>query len=94
MRKSTIPVAKTKALISFTVTAKLTCVFVFAYADCWFSHEAVHLIEQIYTQESGCISICMKKLLTEAQYSQTKNEPCHEKPKLHMRKKRRRSALQ
>ena len=27
-------VAKTKALISFTVTAKLICAFVFAYADC------------------------------------------------------------
>ena len=32
-------VAKTKALISFAVTSKLICVFVFAYADCWFSHE-------------------------------------------------------
>ena len=38
-RKCTIRVAKTKALISFAVTAKLICVFVFAYADCWFSHE-------------------------------------------------------
>ena len=37
----TIPVAKTKALISFT--AKLICVFVFAYADCWFSHVAAHI---------------------------------------------------
>ena len=36
-------VAKTNALISFTVTAKLICVFVFAYAKCWFSHDAVHL---------------------------------------------------
>ena len=36
-------VAKTKALISFAVTAKLICVFVFAYADCWFSHEVAHL---------------------------------------------------
>ena len=24
-------------------TAKLICVFVFAYADCWFSHGAAHL---------------------------------------------------
>ena len=32
----TIQVAKTKALISFAVTAKLICVFVFAYADSWF----------------------------------------------------------
>ena len=36
-------VAKTKALISFAVTAKLICAFVFAYADCWFSHEAAQL---------------------------------------------------
>ena len=37
-------VAKTKAMISFAVTAKLICVFVFAYADCWFSHEAVQIV--------------------------------------------------
>ena len=37
-RNCTIHVAKTKALISFTVTAKLICTFVFAYANCWFSH--------------------------------------------------------
>ena len=42
-RKCTIRVAKTKALISFAVTAKLICVFVFAYAYCWFSHEAAHI---------------------------------------------------
>ena len=35
---------KTKALISFTVTAKLICTFVFAYADRWFSHAASHLL--------------------------------------------------
>ena len=34
---------KTKALISFVVTAKLICAFGFAYADCWFSHDAAHL---------------------------------------------------
>ena len=33
----TIRIAKTKALISFAVTAKLICAFVFAYANCWFS---------------------------------------------------------
>ena len=26
------------------VTAKLICVFVFAYADCWFSHDLAHTI--------------------------------------------------
>ena len=36
-RDCTIRVAKTKALISFEVTAKLICVFVFAYAKSRFS---------------------------------------------------------
>ena len=40
----TIRVAKTKALISFAVTAKLISAFVFAYADCWFSHAAAHIV--------------------------------------------------
>ena len=37
--------AKTKALISFAVTAKLICAFGFAYADCWFSHEVAHILQ-------------------------------------------------
>ena len=36
--------ANTKGLISFTVTTKLFCSFIFAYADCWFSHDAAHFI--------------------------------------------------
>ena len=44
MRSCTIRVAKTKVLISFAVTAKLICTFVFAYADCWFSHAATHIV--------------------------------------------------
>ena len=35
--------AKTKALISLAVTAKLICVFVFAYAKSQFSHDAAHI---------------------------------------------------
>ena len=35
---------KTKVLISFVVTANLIYAFVFAYADCWFSHEAAHIM--------------------------------------------------
>ena len=38
----TIRVAKTKALISFAVTAKLICVFVYAYAKSRFSHVEAH----------------------------------------------------
>ena len=40
-------VAKTKALISFSVTAKLIYVFVFAYAKYWFSHDAAQFIAEI-----------------------------------------------
>ena len=39
----TIYVAKTKALISFAVTAKLIWVFVFAYAKSRFSHDTAHM---------------------------------------------------
>ena len=41
------PIAKTKALISFTVTAKLICAFVFAYATCYFSHDQAHLFSDL-----------------------------------------------
>ena len=44
-RDCTIYVAKTKALISFPVTAKLICVFVFTYAKCWFSHDMAHMLK-------------------------------------------------
>ena len=35
---------KTKALISFAVTAKLICVFVIAYAKSPFSYDAAHIM--------------------------------------------------
>ena len=40
----TIRVAKTKALISFAVTAKLICVFVFTNAKVLVSHNEAHII--------------------------------------------------
>ena len=43
-RNFTIRVAKTKALISFAVTTKLICVFVFAYAKSQFSHDGAQVI--------------------------------------------------
>ena len=46
-RHCTIHVAKTKALISFAVTAKLICAFVFAYAKCWLSHDEAHFCIKI-----------------------------------------------
>ena len=39
---------KTKALISLAVTEKLICIFVFAYADCWFSDEEAHDLNYIH----------------------------------------------
>ena len=44
----TICVAKTKALISFAVTAKLICVFAFSYANFRFSHVVAHFSAIIY----------------------------------------------
>ena len=44
-RDCTIRVAKTKALISLAVTAKLICAFVFAYAKSRFSHDTAHIIQ-------------------------------------------------
>ena len=51
MEDYTIRVAKIKVLISFAVTAKLICTFVFAYADCWFSHAAAHIVAHTVTSE-------------------------------------------
>ena len=38
------PSSENKGVISFVVTAKLICAFVFAHADCWFSHVAAHFM--------------------------------------------------
>ena len=48
-----------KELISFAVTAKLVCVFCFAYADCWFSHEAAQmsLIEKKNIYQTSLMSL-------------------------------------
>ena len=35
-------------MISFMATAKLICVFVFAYAKSRFSHDAAHIIQHNY----------------------------------------------
>ena len=45
-------VAKTKALISFAATAKLICVFVFAYAKSRFSHDAAQMVSLYSTISS------------------------------------------
>ena len=52
----TICVAKTNALISFAVTVKLICVFVFAYAKSQFSHDAAHFLLVLLDQQNQKIS--------------------------------------
>ena len=48
-KNCTIRVGKTKALISFAVTTKLICTFVFAYTNCWFCHDVAHVHFQTRT---------------------------------------------
>ena len=45
--------AKTKALISCAVTAQLICVFVFAYANCCFSHAKAPILLQVFYVDYG-----------------------------------------
>ena len=61
-RDCTIQVAKTKTLISFAVTAKLICVFVFAYAKIRFSHVAAH-IETAQLKKKISITFCFNSKL-------------------------------
>ena len=53
-RNCSIGVAKTKALISFAVSAKLICAFVFAYEDCWFFHGAAHILLSYSSTSREC----------------------------------------
>ena len=48
---------KTKALISFAVTAKLNCTFVFAQAFCWFSYAVAHLPNRVRVRVQ-CSVVC------------------------------------
>ena len=51
--------AKTKVLISFAVTVKLICSFVYAYALCWFSHDAAYNIMLDFQITAGIAKISM-----------------------------------
>ena len=53
----TICVVKTKALISFAVTMKLVCVFVFANVDCWFSDAVAGLLSYLWATWAGSHNI-------------------------------------
>ena len=64
---------KTKALISFAVTAKLICAFVFAYADCWFSHGAAHMSG---TCSLSCSCLSYLKLNIDDIFSSSLSQRC------------------
>ena len=65
--------AKTKVLISCAVPAQLICVFVFAYANCWFSHAKAHLL-LINCRMYRCICLFFTIITVDLKY-----EPCLEK---------------
>ena len=65
----TIRVAKTKALISFAVTAKLTCVFVFAYANSQFSHIEAHIIAILSISEISSLYLAFLFVATDLSLS-------------------------
>ena len=54
-------VAKTKALISLAVSAKLICVFVFAYAKSWFSHDEAHMTLEPHYEKTCFLHYAEKK---------------------------------
>ena len=58
----TIHVAKTKALISFVVTTKLICVFVFAYAISRFSHDEAQMTKIIFNVSPDTTLIRLLKI--------------------------------
>ena len=57
-------VAKTKALISFAVTAKLICVLVFAYAKSRFSHDEAHIKDDCYKLALDLLEDCVSCFLS------------------------------
>ena len=62
-------------MISFEVTAKLICVFAFAYADCSFSHEAAQMIELICSKSvAKCLNFALKIRSKKDLKCQVKNE--------------------
>ena len=52
-------VEKTKALVSFRVTAGLICVFVFIYAKSQFSHDSAHMI-RLFESGIRCLYIYLE----------------------------------
>ena len=54
--------AKTKALISYAVTAQLICAFVFTYAKIRFSHDTAHIYSSFVTPGTSFITTTAAEL--------------------------------
>ena len=67
------PCRENKALISFAVTAKLICVFVFAYTKSRFSHDKTHMLHAALQIADHKVTAIQISLLAR----QDKNQPAH-----------------
>ena len=67
--------AKTNALISCAVTAKLICAFVFAYAKSRFSHDAANFLLQQVKHQSDLGRVFTSKVSSPNLARQRKNMP-------------------
>ena len=58
--------------VSKTVTAKLICAFVFAYAKCWFSHDTAYtcMYVRLLSDAGHCVT------LFELHHSKTRSFTC------------------
>ena len=70
----TIYVAKTKALISFAVTAKLICVFVFAYAKSRSSHNEAQISNQSRTNSPINAHLTIAQVMPRYNHNNEKQE--------------------
>ena len=65
-------------MISFAVTAKLICVFVFAYAKCWFSHAGAHFQFPVLFNTSEPFLTCDQTCLNHMQTTKVLIRISHE----------------
>ena len=72
MNELRYPCSEKKVLISFAVTAKLICAFVFAYAKCLFSHDKAHMLHMATgeSKESDARPTGVQKLGIQGELSQ------------------------
>ena len=63
-----IPTPKTEVGKNQTNNLKLIGGFVFAYADCWFSHEAAHVNDDLTNTTIDIMKLCSKHVFNADAY--------------------------